>query len=120
ITGLGLLLLAYVALMGVALQLIIVEGLEKEDAVGFLNSILIYFFLFEIIYRYFVQGLPVLELESLLHLPISKSWIIRFLLIRSFISPLTLIPLLLISTFTIMELAGPTGNRAAYSWSALV
>lgn len=116
ITGLGLLLLAYVALMGVVLQLIIVEGLEKEDAVGFLNSILIYFFLFEIIYRYFVQGLPVLELESLLHLPISKSWIIRFLLVRSFISPLSLIPVLLFTPFAVMEIAAAHGGGAAVSW----
>jgi hypothetical protein len=83
--GLSILLLSYVVLMGLALEPILVQGLGKEDPIGFLNSILIYFFLFEIIYRYFVQGLPVVELESLLHLPISKSWIIRFLLIRSFI-----------------------------------
>ena len=120
ITGLGLLLLAYVALMGIALQLIIVEGLEKEDATLYLNSILIYFFLFEIIYRYFVQSLPVVELESLLHLPISKSWIIRFLLIRSFISPLSLIPVLLFTPFAVMEIAGSHGYGAAVSWLALL
>lgn len=120
LVGLGILLLSYVLLMGIALKPIIVQGLEKDDAIFFLNSILIYFFLFEIIYRYFVQGLPVLELESLLHLPITKSWIIRFLLIRSFISPLTLIPLLLFSPFAIMEIAGTAGNRAAFSWLALV
>src|SRR5690606_23340661 len=120
ITGLGLLLLAYVALMGIALQLIIVEGLEKEDATLYLNSILIYFFLLEIIYRYFVQSLPVVELESLLHLPISKSWIIRFLLIRSFISPLSLIPVLLFTPFAVMEIAGSHGYGAAVSWLALL
>lgn len=116
ILGLGILLLSYVLAMGFALQPIIVKGLEKEDAVGFLNSILIYFFLFEIIYRYFAQGLPVLELESLLHLPISKSWIIRFLLVRSFISPLTLIPVLLFSPFAFMEIAATFGGGVAVTW----
>src|SRR5690606_7624822 len=78
------------------------------------------FFLFEIIYRYFVQGLPVLELESLLHLPISKSWIIRFLLIRSFISPLSLIPVLLFTPFAVMEIAAARGGGAAVSWLSLL
>jgi hypothetical protein len=120
LVGLGILLLSYVLMMGIALQPIIVKGLGKEDAVGFLNSILIYFFLFEIIYRYFVQGLPVVELESLLHLPIFKSWIIRFLLIRSFISPLSLIPVLLFTPFAVMEIAATYGGGAAVSWLSLL
>lgn len=118
--GLNILLLSYVVLMGLALEPILVQGLGKEDPIGFLNSILIYFFLFEIIYRYFVQGLPVVELESLLHLPISKSWIIRFLLIRSFISPLSLIPVLLFTPFAIMGIAGAYGYSGAVSWLALL
>lgn len=118
--GLGILLLSYVLAMGIALQPIIVKGLEKENAAGFLNSILIYFFLFEIIYRYFAQGLPVLELESLLHLPISKSWIIRFLLLRSFVSPLTLIPVLLFTPFAVMEIASVHSVGAAISWLSLL
>lgn len=120
LVGLGILMLAYVLAMGIVLRPIIVEVLDEEDAVGFLNNILIYFFLFEIIYRYFVQGLPVLELESLLHLPISKSWIIRFLLIRSFISPLSLIPVLLFTPFAVMEIAVTHGGGAAVSWLSLL
>ena len=120
LVGLGILLLSYVLMMGIALKYIIVEGLNKIDAVMFLNSILIYFFLFEVIYRYFVQGLPVLELESLLHLPISKSWIIRFLLIRSFISALTLIPILLFTPFAAMEIAATHDRNAAISWLSLL
>lgn len=120
LVGLGILLLAYVLMMGIALPFIIVKGLGREDAVSFLNSILIYFFLFEIIYRYFVQGLPVLELDSLLHLPIAKSWIIRFLLARSFISPLTLIPILLFTPFAAMEIAATHEWNAAVSWLSLL
>lgn len=120
LVGFGILLLSYVLVMGIALKPIIVQVLGKENAILFLNGILIYFFLFEIIYRYFVQGLPVLELESLLHLPISKSWIIRFLLIRSFISPITLIPMLLFTPFAVTEIAEAKGNSGAISWLALL
>lgn len=120
IVGLGLLLLSYVLMVGLALRPIIVEVLQEDNAVLFLNSMLIYFFLFEIIYRYFVQGLPVVELESLLHLPVSRSWIIRFLLIRSFLSPLNLIPVLLFTPFAVTEIAKVHGSGAAFSWLAAV
>lgn len=117
---LALLLLSYVVLLGLFLKPIIVEGLGREDAVFFLNSILVFFFLFEVIYRYFVQQLPVLELENYLHLPIPKSNIIHFLLIRSFISPLTLIPILLFTPFALTEIAETQGKPAAYIWLSAV
>src|SRR5690606_31746524 len=108
----GILLLSYVLLLGWLLKPIISEGLGQQDAVFFLNKSLIFFFLFEVIYRYFVQHLPVLELESLLHLPIPKAGIIHYLLIRSFISPLTLIPILLFTPFAVTEIAKVEGTGA--------
>src|SRR5690606_19027475 len=117
---LGILLLSYVLLLGWLLKQIIVEGLGQEDAILFLNKSLIFFFLFEIIYRYFVQELPVLDLESLLHLPIPKSGIMHYLLIRSFISPLTLIPILLFTPFAVTEIAEVEGTRAAVFWLSSV
>jgi len=118
--ALAFLLLSYVLLVGIVLKPLITDVLHKSDPARFLNGLLIYFFLFEIIYRYFIQSLPVMDLESLLHLPIAKSWIIRFMLIRSFISPLSLIPILLFSPFAIMEIAVVLGNSAAISWLSLL
>lgn len=112
----GLLLLSYVLLLGLALKPIIVEGLGQEDAVLFLNKSMIFFFLFEILYRYFIQRLPVIELESLLHLPISKDKIIHFLLVRSFISPLNIMAALLFGPFAWTEIGERYGVGAAYTW----
>lgn len=113
---LALLLLGYLLLLGIFLKPIIVQGLGQEDATFFLNSILIYFFLLEFIYRYFIQQLPVVDLESFLHLPIPKSHIIHFLLGRSFLSPLNLVPLLLFVPFAFTELVRANGMPAAMSW----
>lgn len=113
---LAVLLLLYVLALGLALKYIITDVLKEEDAFAFLSGTVIYFFLFEFMYRYFIQKLPVIELESLLHLPISKSKIIHFMLIRSFISPLSIIALLLFTPFTVMEVAPRFGTEAAVYW----
>ncbi len=113
---LAILLLAYVFLLGFVLKEIIIKILEVVDAIDFVNSNLIYFFLFEFMYRYFIQKLPVIELEKFLHLPISKSKIIHFLLIRSFVSPLTLISLLLFAPFAFQEVALKFGKSSGVMW----
>ncbi|KEO74354.1 DUF5687 family protein [Anditalea andensis] len=113
---LAIVLLLYILALGLALKYIITEVIQEEDAYSFLSGTVIYFFLFEFMYRYFIQKLPVIELESLLHLPISKSKIINFLLLRSFISPLSIIALLLFMPFTIMEVAPRFGIEAAIYW----
>lgn len=117
---LAVLLLGYVLALGLLLKMIIVKGFDKTDAYGTLASYLVYFFLFEFIYRYFVQKLPVIELERFLHLPIKKSKIIHFLLIRSFVSPLTLIAPLLFTPFAFQEVLPKFGGMAAFSWLAAV
>lgn len=113
---LAILLLAYVFLLGFVLKQLLEKGFDSTDAYITLSGILIYFFLFEFMYRYFVQQLPVMELERFLHLPIKKSYIIHFLLGRSFVSPLSLIAPLLFTPFAIMEVAPRFGNAAAGMW----
>ena len=65
-----LVLLSYVVGLGLLLKDILDLAAPGEDHVALLNSFMIYFFLGEFLYRYFIQKLPVIELESLLHLPI--------------------------------------------------
>lgn len=113
---LAVLLLGYVFIAGILLKEIIVKGLEKEDAYAFLSANLIFFFLTEFMYRYFLQKLPVLDLQSFLHLPIKKKWLMHFLLGKSIVSPLTLIAPLLFSPFAFMEIAPRFGTDAAIYW----
>lgn len=112
----ALLLLSYVFFAGLFLGRIIELIAEGRDALDFLNSGLIYFFLVEFMYRYFIQKLPVVELESLLHLPIGKKRIIQILMLRSFISPLNLIALLLFLPFGIQVILEQYGTLGFISW----
>ncbi len=117
---LGLVLLSYVVGLGLLLKLILEKVAAGQDHIALLNSFLIYFFLGEFLYRYFIQKLPVVELESLLHLPIGKSRIIRMLLTRSFVSPLNIIAILLVLPFSIQVVAEKYGASGALMWVSTI
>ncbi|MFC3878539.1 DUF5687 family protein [Algoriphagus namhaensis] len=113
---LAILLLSYVLMAGLLLANIIDKLAEGQDPIFVVNSSLIYFFLGEFMYRYFIQKLPVIELESLLHLPIGKRKIMNILLGRSFFSPLNIIALLLFLPFGISKVAEAHGMLGLIGW----
>lgn len=112
----ALVLLSYVFFAGLFLGRIVDEFAEGKDPITFLNSFLIYFFLGEFMYRYFIQKLPVVDLESLLHLPIRKKKIVSVLLLRSFLSPLNVIALLLFLPFGVEAVQEAHGLLGLVSW----
>ncbi|MHA7130305.1 DUF5687 family protein [Algoriphagus namhaensis] len=113
---LALLLLSYVLLAGLFLDEIIGKLADGQEPISVLNNWLIYFFLAEFMYRYFIQKLPVIELESLLHLPIGKRKIMHMLLGRSFFSPMSLIALLLFVPFGLIRVAEMYGASGVLGW----
>ncbi|OOG78668.1 DUF5687 family protein [Algoriphagus sp. A40] len=115
-----LLLLGYVVGAGFLLPMILEKVVPGEDHIALLNSFLIYFFLVEFLYRYFIQQLPVVELESLLHLPIGKRRIIRMLLTRSFVSPLNIIAILLVLPFALQVVSEKYALEGALMWVATI
>lgn len=115
-----LILLSYVVGLGILLKSILDRVVPGEDHIALLNSFMIYFFLAEFLYRYFIQQLPVIDLESLLHLPIGKGKIIRMLLFRSFISPLSIIAVLLFLPFSIEVVSAKYGVIEAITWVSAI
>lgn len=111
-----LVMLGYVLGAGLLLRKIVEVLAEGQKPLAVVNSYLIYFFLFEFMYRYFIQSLPVIELESLLHLPIGKAKIMHILLTRSFISPISIIALLLFLPFALDVVQSQAGLAGAGFW----
>ncbi|MDO8965356.1 DUF5687 family protein [Algoriphagus sp.] len=115
-----LVLLGYVLGLGILLKSILDIAAPGDDHIALINSFMIYFFLAEFLYRYFIQKLPVIELESLLHLPIGKKKIIQMLLLRSFVSPLSIIAILLYLPFTVEVVSAQYGAMGAMTWLAAI
>jgi len=111
-----IMLLGYLLLAGLFLNKLLEQFAPNQDTISVLNESLIFFFLAEFMFRYFIQKLPVIELESLLHLPISKRKIMHMLLGRSFFSPISLIPIFLFGPFAFQIISTDYGLSGAIGW----
>lgn len=112
----GLIILLNILALGIGLPFVVEQVTGRQDVISVLNSWLIYFFLMEMMYRFFLQKMTVIELEHYLHLPIGRNKIIHFLLARSFFSPFNLIVLLLFVPVYITEAVPAYGTAAALMW----
>lgn len=113
---LGFFIGSYIIALAVNLEVLITDFLGQTDAVAFMNSILVYYFLWEIVSRYFLQKLPVIDFDSYLHLPISRQKIVHFLLVKSFLSPFTLVVTVLFTPFALSAVTSVYGTAGGVTW----
>jgi hypothetical protein len=102
------------------LALALPELLQDQSSVSnpiiFINSYLGYYFITELFIRYFAQKTPVISIEPYLTLPIRRSFIIRFLLIKSIFHPINLLSIILFTPFAIKIVAPQEGALVASIW----
>jgi hypothetical protein len=84
-----------------------------------LNRYLLYYFFFDFMIRYFMQKLPALAIQPYMHLPIKRSKLVNFMLIKSLGSGFNILHLLLLGPFTI-EVFENLPFSAALGWTASV
>ncbi len=75
-----------------------------KDPLTIVNNFLIYWFLLDLIYRFFMQNLPVMNVKPLMLLPINRKKIIHYLLLKSSLSFFNFLPLLFFLPFSIVLL----------------
>ncbi len=96
----GILFLLNLIFLSSGLESILDEFRGESTKVAFINKFVLYYFLVELGIRYFLQPVPVLDVEPYLHLPIRKNFIANYLLIKSLLSPYNLLaPAVLIPVF---------------------
>jgi len=113
---LALMVVGYSLALGFALDPIITKGLKQPDSFQFLNNLLIYYFGFEFMMRYFMQNLPVLDVQPYLHLPLKRSRIVHYLLTKSLVHVLNSSVFLLFGPFALTVIANRYGSAAGWSW----
>ncbi len=108
--------LVYALALGFALDKIITKGLQQADSFLFLNGLLLYYFGFEFMVRYIMQGLPVLDIQPYLHLPLKRNRIVHYLLIKSIVHALNSIVFLLFAPFAFTVVAEKFSIGDAWLW----
>ena len=82
----GLFLIAMFLTMGIALYPILKEEFPNNDPFITVSNILFYWFLADLVMRFFFQKLPVMNVKPLLTLPIKKNKIVHYVLGKSTLS----------------------------------
>ncbi len=90
--------------LGVVAYYAIEKSGENVDPLEVVNSVLIYYFLVDLAIRFFLQKLPVLDIKSLLILPIKRKIAINFLLGKGLLSFFNVLPLFFYVPFSVVLL----------------
>ncbi|MDP3313187.1 DUF5687 family protein [Lutibacter sp.] len=102
---LGVLYFGGIALfLGIALYFILKESLPTQDPIVLVNNFLIYWLLFDLAIRFFMQQLPVMNVKPLMIIPVKRNTVINYLLGKTAISFFNFIPIFIFLPFSIVLL----------------
>lgn len=98
-----LLVALYLSLVFLFLGISLFSFLKKiypdKDPLQVLNGFLLGWFILELVYRFLLQTLPVLDIKPLLTQPIARRKLVNFVLVKSLYSFFNILPLLVIIPF---------------------
>lgn len=99
--------------LGISLFPILDEQFPDSDPLILLNGFLFYWFLADLLMRFFLQKLPVMNIKPLLVLPIKRSKILHYVLGKSAVSFFNFLPLFAVIPFGIMLMLEEYGTTTA-------
>ncbi len=92
-------------MLGVGLFFIAKKAVPGIDPIVTVNNFIIYWFLFEMVFRFFMQQLPVMNVKPLMTIPIKRNTVIHYLLGKTSLSFFNFLAIFLFLPFTIVLLA---------------
>lgn len=95
---------------------VLAEAFPDEDLVFTFSRILFYYFIGDLLLRFFFQPLPTLSIVPYLHLPLKRTGLFHFMLIRSGFSLFNFLPLLIVIPFIFRSVLPEAGGGFALSW----
>lgn len=118
------LLAAYLMLNFLALGFFLDEVLEDlfpgRPPLEKFNELLLYSLLFGLFFRFLLQAFPLLDIQGYLLLPIRKSRLFHYLLIRSVFNIFNLLPFIIAVPFAAKVVFPQVGAAAGWAWIALL
>ncbi|HEY9222281.1 MAG TPA: DUF5687 family protein [Lutibacter sp.] len=112
-------ILTFLAL-GISLFPILDKQFPESDPLELLNGFLFYWFLADLLMRFFLQKLPVMNIKPLLILPIKRRSILHYVLGKSAVSFFNFLPLFVVIPFGIMLIIEDYGTITALVWMLLM
>ncbi len=100
---LGILYFGGIAILaGVGGYFILRKAIPDVDPILSLNRFMIYWWLFDLLIRYFIQQVPVLNIKPLMIIPVKRNQVVKFLLGKTALSFFNILPLLFFVPFSIV------------------
>lgn len=113
-------MLLYGLMLGIFLDKILEDVVKDTFAHVTLAKIIIYYFIFGFLMRFFLQSLPAMEIIPYLHLRIKKSTIAWFMVFKSLTSFFNFMPILLFLPFAMGYMTEEFSAFQAFIWFAAV
>ncbi len=113
---------AYLALnfliLGFALDVILEDAFTGRTALESFNALFLYYLLFDLLIRFFLQSFPLLDVQPYLLLPVNRRKVFHFILTKSVIDFFNFLPLLMILPFGIKVVFSSYPPGMAWTWLA--
>lgn len=103
-------------LMGTSAYFILDEMFPEKDPVVLVNNYLVYWFLIDLVYRFFLQKLPVMNVKPYMILPIKRPVVIHYLLGRTSLSFFNFLPLFFFLPFSVVLLTQGYSAALVIPW----
>ncbi len=105
-------------LIGIIAFYVINSKFSKHDPLLLVNSVLLYGFIADLIFRFLLQKLPSIKIKPFLTLPIKKSKIVHYILIKSSLSFFNIVSLFFYIPFAIVLIKEGYSIKGVIGWLA--
>ena len=112
----GLILILNVFALGFGLYPILKARFPNQNPLDLVNAVFFYWFMGDLLVRFFLQKLPVFSVKPLLCLPISKAKTLHYILVKTAFSFFSFLPLFFILPFGFSLLSNGIVTVTAISW----
>ena len=106
--------------LGIALFPLLKENMPNKDPFDTVNQFLFFWFLADLLMRFFFQKLPVMTIKPLLTLPIKKHKIVHYVLGKSVLSFFNFLPLFTVIPFGLTLLYNGYDTVSTINWMVLL
>ncbi len=113
---LALFLIAMFLGIGFGLYPLLKKEFPDSDPLLLVNGFLFYWFLSDLFLRFFMQKLPVMDVKPLLILPLGKSKILHYILVKSMTSFFNMLPFFTVLPFAGLLLNNGYENATVLTW----